>query len=45
MASFKKSLEDNIEMTGDVATNSSSVVIINCRGKGTTVRWGSLCKV
>lgn len=30
MFSFKKSFEDNIEVTGDAATNSASVVIINC---------------
>ena len=38
MASFKKSFEDNIEMTGDVVTNSVSTEIVSCvMEKETTV--------
>lgn len=45
MASFKKSSEDNVEMTGDVATNSVSVIISCVMEKRQRFDGDSLCKV
>lgn len=45
MASFKKSLEDKIEMAGVVATNSVSIETISCPMEKRRFDGGSLCKV
>lgn len=45
MASFKKSSEDNIEMTRDVATKNVSIIISCVMEKRQQFDGDSLCKV